>query len=312
VTAALRFFWNPIVAKELRSRMRGWQAAALLSGYLCVIGGIGYLVYSSQTAASASIIQLGGAGLTLFKVLAGTVMASVALVVPGLVGPAVSGERERQTLELLLVTPLRPARIVVGKLFAALAFAALLVLACVPLFSVSFLLGGVPASLVAESVAFIFLAALTLGSVAMLASVALRRPSSSTVVSYLALLVVTLGPFLAGFATQGTSLTSPSASGTQVPAVYAISPVAGGAELLAGTMCTGPGVVAPGWFGYAPLSTGPLLVNGCGPATGNAVTTDLGPLGDWPTWTATCLFDGAMALVALGASIAVLRRREVS
>jgi ABC-type transport system involved in multi-copper enzyme maturation permease subunit len=312
VTAALRLFWNPIVAKELRSRMRGWHAAALLSGYLCVIGGIGYLVYSSQTGALASVTQLGGAGLTLFKVLAGAVMASVALVVPGLVGPAVSGERERQTLDLLLVTPLRPARIVVGKLLAALAFVALLVLACVPLFSVSFLLGGVPASLVAESVAFIFLAALTLGSVAMLASVALRRPSSSTVVSYLALLAVTLGPFLAGFATEGTALSRPAASGNQVPAVYALSPVTGAAELLAGTACTTPGPVAPGWYGYAPIRAGPLFVNWCSGSVNQPTTTSLGPLGNWPTWTATCLFDGAIALSALGVSVVVLRRREVS
>ena len=187
VTWLASVLWNPIVAKELRSRMRGWHAATVLTGYLCVIGGLGYLVYSSAVSNSYSVLQAGTTGSDLFKALAAAVMVTVTLVVPGLVGPALSGERERQTLDLLLVTPLRPARIVVGKLLAALAFVLFLVVACVPLFSVVFLLGGVTLSLVVETLAFTLVTALSLGSLCMLASAALRRVSAATVVSYVAM-----------------------------------------------------------------------------------------------------------------------------
>ncbi len=191
--------WNPIVARELRSRMRGWHAAVLLTAYLCVIGSFGYLVYASSAATTGNVVQEGNAGAALFAAVAASVIATVALVVPGLVGPAISGERERQTLDLLLVTPLRPARIVIGKLAAALAFVAFLVVACLPLFSVSFLLGGVPLSKVFEAVAFALVLAFALGSVSILVSAALRRPAASTVVSYLALLVLVVGPLLGGY-----------------------------------------------------------------------------------------------------------------
>ena len=169
--------WNPIVTKELRSRMRGWHAFALLTGYLCVIGGLGWIVYDADIGSSGNIVGLGSTGAQVFRALAGVVMATVALVVPGLVGPTISGERERQTLDLLLVTPLGPARIVLGKLVAALAFVVLLVIACLPLFSVAFLLGGVGIAEVLEVVAFTLVGAITIGALSMLVSVLLRRVS---------------------------------------------------------------------------------------------------------------------------------------
>ena len=113
--------WNPIVAREVRTRMRGWHTAALLTVYLVVTGAIGYFVYGDASANATDSLQAGTTGAELFRALGLAVMATIALVVPALVGPAVAGERERQTLELLLVTPLRPSRIIVGKLFAALA-----------------------------------------------------------------------------------------------------------------------------------------------------------------------------------------------
>ena len=194
--------WNPIVAKELRSRMRGWHAFALLTGYTCVIGALGWLVYDTDISSSGSAMGLSATGADVFRVLAVAVMATVALIVPGLVGPTISGERERQTLDLLLVTPLRSSTIVVGKLFAALYFVIFLVVACVPLFCVAFLLGGVSLAEVVEAVIFTLLGAFTLGAISMLASVSVRQVAASTVVSYLAVLVLAVGPVAGGYALE--------------------------------------------------------------------------------------------------------------
>ena len=215
--------WNPIVSKELRSRMRGWHAFALLTGYLCVIGGLGWIVYDSDIGSSGNVVGLGSTGAQVFRALAGVVMATVALVVPGLVGPTISGERERQTLDLLLVTPLGPGRIVLGKLIAALAFVVLLVIACLPLFSVAFLLGGVGIAEVLEVVAFTLVGAITIGALSMLISVLLRRVSSATVVSYLVMLALTVRPIAAGYLLN-RALSEPAQSG---PAPFSIAEVNG-------------------------------------------------------------------------------------
>ena len=43
---------NPIIVKELRSRMRGWRAFAVLTGALVLMGGISYLLYRIVLAAT--------------------------------------------------------------------------------------------------------------------------------------------------------------------------------------------------------------------------------------------------------------------
>ena len=246
--------WNPIVAKELRTRMRGWHAFALLTAYTCVIGTLGWLVYNSDISSSGGAIGLSATGADVFRVLAAAVMATVALIVPGLVGPAISGERERQTLDLLLVTPLRSSTIVVGKLLAALYFVVFLVVACVPLFSVAFLLGGVSLAEVVEAVIFTLLGAFTFGAISMLASVSVRQVGASTVVSYLAMLVLAVGPVAGGYALN-TAFNQPAQNGpapfavaqasTTSGIVDALSPAVGAASLLDASDC---GVVTP-FFG---------------------------------------------------------------
>ncbi len=304
--------WNPIVSKELRSRMRGWHAFALLTGYLCVIGGLGWIVYDADIGSSGNIVGLGSTGAQVFRALAGVVMATVALVVPGLVGPTISGERERQTLDLLLVTPLGPGRIVLGKLIAALAFVVLLVIACLPLFSVAFLLGGVGIAEVLEVVAFTLVGAITIGALSMLISVLLRRVSSATVVSYLVMLALTVGPIAAGYLLN-RALSEPAQSGPApfsiaevngtTGIVEAVSPAVGAASLLDASDC---GVVAP-FFGSG---VGVPIVVGCGP--GGQYVVNMGPLGTWQAWEGTFLLDGVIAVGALSASVLLLNRREVA
>ncbi len=302
--------WNPIVTKELRSRMRGWHAFALLTGYLCVIGGLGWIVYDADIGASGNIVGLGSTGAQVFRALAGVVMATVALIVPGLVGPTISGERERQTLDLLLVTPLGPARIVVGKLVAALAFVVLMVIACLPLFSVAFLLGGVGIAEVLEVVAFTLVGAITIGALSMLVSVLLRRVSAATVVSYVVMLALTVGPIAAGYVLN-RALSEPAQNGPAPLAIAevngttgtvdALSPAVGAASLLDASDCE---VVTP-FFGSG---VGVPVAVGCGP--GGQYVINLGPLGTWQAWEGTFFLDGVIAVAALGASVLFLSRRE--
>jgi ABC-2 type transport system permease protein len=48
----VRWELNPIIVKELRSRMRGVRAFAILTGSLVLIGGFGYALYRMTLAAT--------------------------------------------------------------------------------------------------------------------------------------------------------------------------------------------------------------------------------------------------------------------
>ena len=100
---------NPLLAKELRIRMRTWRTFAMISLYLLGLGGFALIYFS----AVFSMVRMGYESLAemgrgLFAFLAFLQSALVVFTVPALVGNAVSGERERQTFDLLACTQLTP------------------------------------------------------------------------------------------------------------------------------------------------------------------------------------------------------------
>src|SRR5215212_10587274 len=135
---------NPLLTKELRGRMRGWRAIGILTGYLFLLTGVTWLAYA---LISSNISENDITSAQLGKFLLGVVVAFqlffVALLAPAFTAGIITGEREKQTYDLLMTTLLRPRSIILGKMGAALAWLLLLVLSVVPLASLSFLLGGV-------------------------------------------------------------------------------------------------------------------------------------------------------------------------
>lgn len=196
---------NPVLARELRQRMRGPRAAVILTLYLGILTLIMWLVYRAEAHTSrfdaASAQNLAGLGRTLFHVLVFFVLCLVCFIVPGVTAGSVAGERARQTLVPLQVTLLRPSGILVGKLLASLAFMALLVVAVLPLAGVSFVLGGVSPGDVVKSTVMILLVTVVLGAVSLACSTFLRGTQGATVVSLLLSFALCVGTFI-GYALQ--------------------------------------------------------------------------------------------------------------
>ena len=157
---------NPLLTKELRGRMRGWRAIAVLTVYLLVLAGFTWLVYAlialNANGTDVSNAQLG-------KVLLGTVVGFqlffVTLLAPAFTAGIITGEREKQTYDLLMTTLLRPHSIILGKMGAALAWLLLLVLSVVPLSSLAFILGGVAPEELILSLVVILAAAFWYGAI---------------------------------------------------------------------------------------------------------------------------------------------------
>ena len=64
------------------------------------------------------------------------------LIAPAFTAGAISLEREKQTLDMLVSTPMRPGGIVVGKLLSALAFVVLMIVAAIPISALVLMYGG--------------------------------------------------------------------------------------------------------------------------------------------------------------------------
>src|SRR4051812_27253118 len=108
---------NPLLTKELRGRMRGWRAMGILTGYLGLLAGVTWLIYLLITI-TASESDITGAQLGKFLLGAIVVLQVffVALLAPAFTAGIITGEREKQTYDLLMTTLLRPRSIILGKL----------------------------------------------------------------------------------------------------------------------------------------------------------------------------------------------------
>jgi ABC-2 type transport system permease protein len=135
---------NPVMVKELRSRMRGRRAFVVLTIYLLAMSGLISLVYAAYASAAATPYgpDPSEAGKVVFAVVMGVQGFLVLFIGPAFTAGAITGEKERQTYELLQTTLLSPRWFVLGKLMSALSYILLLTIASIPLQSIAFLLGG--------------------------------------------------------------------------------------------------------------------------------------------------------------------------
>jgi ABC-type transport system involved in multi-copper enzyme maturation permease subunit len=230
ITSAVAGFWTGIAAvgaKELRGRMRGRRAFVVVTVYLLLLGLFAFGVYqylkqqsaqqqvfpggpfpgqvidpfpgrefpggafpgpvSTGTALSATIGHALFGGLLMVETLLVLVLA------PAFTSGAISLEREKQTLDLLVATPLSTLGMVVGKLLSALTYVFLLIVASIPLASVVFAFGGVGPEDLVRGYIVLFALAFGAGAIGLFISALVRRTQTATVVTFVTVLALTLG-----------------------------------------------------------------------------------------------------------------------
>ncbi len=192
-------FHNPVLLKELRSRMRGARAFVVLTAFLLVLAVFTLLLYAvvRQGVGSDPLNAGRTIGKALFLGVATVALVQVMIIVPAQSAGAIAGEKERETYDLLLATVLPAWKIVLGKLLAALAYAVLLIVAVVPFMALAFLFGGVTGTELLIALLGLLATALLYGSAGILWSVVSRRTITATVLTQATNVLMLLGlPFL--------------------------------------------------------------------------------------------------------------------
>jgi len=185
---------NPVLQRELLTNLRMTRAFVLLFFYLALLSGIVYLAWPQVQRIDMTRSQSAKQLVDLFF-LGQYLLAS--LLAPTFAAGAITGEKERQSYEMLLASPLRPGAIVIGKLFASLAHLGILMICSLPIVMLCLPLGGVsPYEVLAAYFAMICSIAL-FGMISLWTSSVFRRTSASLVVSYLLILPLALASVLA-------------------------------------------------------------------------------------------------------------------
>jgi ABC-type transport system involved in multi-copper enzyme maturation permease subunit len=332
MNAAAKALWNPIVAKEYRSRMRTWRSPLAMTIYIILLGGLGWAVFSALSSTPiGNSGQPSNTGSLLFTYLIIFQVVLLAFITPALTAGAISGERERQTIDLLFVTPIPPFAIIWGKLLASMSFIVLLLILSVPIFSLVFLFGGIELDQMLYSFLVVGVTALCLGLIGIAWSTLFRRTLAATVAAYGTAFVLLVGSLVYGLLfpveidPQATTLPAP-------PAVTLISPVVPLITIATNAPITNygyryrnspsaiPGGGSSGAMNCVSTSnggtscystavgTGPVPYNGYGPTstqgTGTKIPTGL--FKGWQYWQASVVMQLVICFAALGLSAFLL------
>jgi hypothetical protein len=181
-------FENPILGKDLRTRMRGAKAFIVQGGYvgmLAVMMGLFYLTWRLGHRAGASPMTVSSdLGRGLYMLLFQTQAALVALITPALTAGTMTLEHEQRTYELLACTRLAPRTIVTGKLLSGWLFVVMLLTCSLPMAALCLMFGGVSGGEIFWSFVMLCLFGLLFGSIGVFWSSLFTRTIAAVLLSY--------------------------------------------------------------------------------------------------------------------------------
>lgn len=133
---------NPIMKKEMMVGSRSIKMSLAIMGINLFLAGIVLLVMLSNSMSEVMWGYDYSALNSLFILLACVECGLISIIVPVITSGSISGERERQTLDIMLTTPVSPFSIAVGKLGSALMVVMMYMITSIPVMAISFVLGG--------------------------------------------------------------------------------------------------------------------------------------------------------------------------
>jgi hypothetical protein len=210
-----------------------------------------YVVVAPVARAAGSGPGLGQAnasafiGQSIFAVLSVFQLILVSMIAPAFTAGQISLEREKQTLDLLMTTPLRPGAIIIGKLLTALAFVVLMIVAAIPICAIVLMYGGASVGDIVRQQVVLLAVAVGFGAVGIFASALMQRTQAATVVAYCTVLALTLGTAmvfafwneLATSSENGFAIAEPATAPEQL---RYLNPMVGMLDVVSGVEASGP------------------------------------------------------------------------
>ncbi|PJJ29813.1 ABC transporter permease [Lacrimispora celerecrescens] len=187
---------NPVYKRETTVSSRSFRLALILALFNTILALVVLLnMYSvvERVKLTAEIQYSSFTNLYIFVAAVEFVM--LMFIMPALTAGSISGERERQTLDLLLTTTLKPWEIIWGKFTSSFSTMFLMIMSSFPLLAVSFVYGGV---MIYDVILLLFCylaVALLCGSMGICFSTLFKRSTIATVVSYGVLVIIAAGTY---------------------------------------------------------------------------------------------------------------------
>ncbi len=179
---------NPIVKKDLQVAARSMRLSWGLFAYEAILT-MAYLlamviiqlendnIYYSANNIYASMVYL-------FPVVAVVQVCVVALIMPIITASSISGEKERQTFDIMLTTCMSPFSIVLGKVTSAVLRIMFYVVASTPIMALAFVVGGLSWLNLLYFMLAVIMFSVFCGSIGILCSAFCKKSITAVILSF--------------------------------------------------------------------------------------------------------------------------------
>ena len=176
---------NPVFRKELKIGMRTVRMPVIIMIFNTILALISLLVFYSiiENVSWRGRIDYDSV-ILLYVVMIAIQGVLLAFIVPAVTANTISGERERQTLDILLTSRMSHLRIVTGKLMSSMSMVVLLLISSIPVISLAFMFGGIALMDVIWIIIYLVFAGLIFGLMGVACSSKFKKTTSATVVCY--------------------------------------------------------------------------------------------------------------------------------
>lgn len=165
------WFWhllpaNPILVRVVHGASRRQRHLWLRFGYLAALAAVVLWLQIPSADESASLTELAKSASQTFRYAATTQLLLMCFLAPVFTASAITQERDAQTFNILISTPLTSGQIVLGTLMSRLYFVIILLLAGLPIFYMTMIYGGVTSPQIVQSFALSASTAILTGALA--------------------------------------------------------------------------------------------------------------------------------------------------
>ena len=184
---------NPVYGKEIKLKVRSVRFAVTIFLFNLMLGIIAITGFEVMFNMHLNpYVDYSGAA-KVFYILISMEIIAVMFLIPAFTAGSIAGEREKQTLDILLTTVLTPEKIVMGKLLSSVSMVLLLVVSSLPIISIVFTIGGVDMNDLIQFMSAILVISFFVGSMGMLASIVLKKTVPAMVCSMFEVMLVCVG-----------------------------------------------------------------------------------------------------------------------
>jgi ABC-type transport system involved in multi-copper enzyme maturation permease subunit len=186
---------NPVYLRELKqtARMKKIIVLLLIFNSLLALFGLFSFYLTFEGAKQAEKVINYADMLKIYTIISGIEFVLLIFITPGITAGAIAGEREKQTLDILLSTTMTPAQIIRGKLFASINLLLMLAFSSLPVMAIVFSIGGITFYELFELMLLLLITAIFIGSIGIFFSAMCKRSTIATVCTYTAVLLITAG-----------------------------------------------------------------------------------------------------------------------